>query len=140
MVDEILRSLSRLNGQAQDILIHKFDTSDFRAVELMRFTMEQCQNEMESLRIKMDKIVKMMEPSVLAPVQEPIQVEEVVAPPAPAPTPEPPAPPVLAVPDVPVLARQMPERKPRIKIHVPPPPEVEKQNVRISFPAVARRR
>ena len=28
-VEEILRSLSKLNGQAQDILIHRVDVGDF---------------------------------------------------------------------------------------------------------------
>jgi len=158
MVDEILRSLSRLNGQAQDILIHSYaDTSDFRAVELMRYTMEQCQSEMESLRVKMDKIIKMMghqsaEPSTLVSTLMP--PAPVVEPPAPVVEPPPAVVPkveakvfvpALSEPSVPLRHPSLadgwsePARKPRIRINIPEPKEVEKPNVRVSFPVVRRR-
>jgi hypothetical protein len=132
VVDEILRSLSRLNGQAQDAVIHS--TSDFRETELVRYTIDQIHVEIEHLKVKLDKIRgNKVVVDEATPVPEPTPAS---VPPAPTPTLAPvPAPVPSSTSSTSTTAE--PARRSRIKINIPE--RVEKENIVVSFPITRRR-
>jgi hypothetical protein len=133
-VEEILRSLSKLNGQAQDILIHRVDVGDFRVSELLSFTLSQAEQELESLKVKIGKIKEMVgEPTKpVPPIHEPAPA------PAPAPAPEPILPEIK---EVVVNPTAIEPRKPRIRLTVQKEPEVKQEvNHRIVYPSIRRNR
>lgn len=143
-VEEILRSLSKLNGQAQDILIHRVDVGDFRVSELLHFTLSQAEQELESLKVKIGKIKEIVgagvslptapAPKPLPPIHEPAPSPKI----APAPVPEPILPEIK---EVIVNPTAIEPRKPRIRLTVQKEPEVKQEvNHRIVYPSIRRNR
>ncbi len=139
-VEEILRSLSKLNGQAQDILIHRVDVGDFRVSELLSFTLSQAEQELESLKVKIGKIKEIVgagvspPPKPLPPIQEPAPSPKI----APAPAPEPILPEIK---EVIVNPTAIEPRKPRIRLTVQKEPEIKQEvNHRIVYPSIRRNR
>lgn len=137
-VEEILRSLSKLNGQAQDILIHRVDVGDFRVSELLHFTLSQAEQELESLKVKIVKIKEIVgagvspPPKPLPPIQEPAPSPKI------APAPEPILPEIK---EVIVNPTAIEPRKPRIRLTVQKEPEVKQEvNHRIVYPSIRRNR
>ena len=145
-VEEILRILSKLNGQAQDILIHRVDVGDFRVSELLSFTLSQAEQELESLKVKIGKIKEIVGagvslPTAPAPAPAPKPVPPIHEPaPSPkiAPAPEPILPEIK---EVIVNPTAIEPRKPRIRLTVQKEPEVKQEvNHRIVYPSIRRNR
>jgi len=130
-VEEILRSLSKLNGQAQDILIHRVDVGDFRVSELLHFTLSQSEHELESLKVKIGKIKEMVKGNEVPEIKHISSVEVAVAP-APVPAPD--------IKEVIVSPSAIEPRKPRIRLTVQKEPEVKQDNNRIVYPSIRRNR
>lgn len=150
-IDEILRGLSRLNGHAQDVLIHKVDVQDYKTKELMSYTIEQVEVEIESLKIKVQKIKDLIQHlGVESAAPTPIRIPEPTPPPqTPQPLPELVAPKIaesstpLQPPEIKEINVKIPtiDRKPRIRLEVqkePPIKDKELLNKRIVYPSVRR--
>jgi hypothetical protein len=147
-IEELLRGLSRLNGQAQDVLIHSsalVESGDYKSLELIQFTLEQAHKEAESLQIKLDKIsTQLCLNKVVEVLVEPKPEPKVEVKPEPKVEPRVLEPRVLEpkveepkVEEVKVVGGEG-ARKPRIKIHIPEPKE--KVDLKVSLPFVGRRR
>jgi len=148
-IDEILRGLSRLNGQAQDVIIHKVDIPDYKTKELVSYTIEQIGVEIESLKIKLQKIKDLIVHLGVESTPTPIRIpESIPTPQTPQPLPELVAPPIaewtpLQHPEIKEINIKIPtiERKPRIRLEVqkePPIKDKELLNKRIVYPSVRR--
>jgi len=140
-VEEILRSLSKLNGQAQDILIHRVDVGDFRVSELLHFTLSQSEHELESLKVKIGKIKEMVKGNEVPEIKHISSVEVAVAPAPGGFTPD--RPPIVPAPDIKeviVSPAAIEPRKPRIRLTVQKEPEVKQDNNRIVYPSIRRNR
>lgn len=149
-IDEILRGLSRLNGQSQDVIIHKVDIPDYKTRELVGYTIDQIGVEIESLKIKVQKIRDLIEHLGVERAPAPIRIPESTPPPEPTPTSQP-LPELVAprieestpTPEIKEINVKIPniDRKPRIRLEVqkePPIKDKELLNKRIVYPSVRR--